>query len=178
MKFAAALSPPLPLDTTTITTTTLSSSTRRLPSRPCLTLSSSPTWSPPSTPLSPLRPETIRPPPLPRPLPSRTSRMLLPLESLRDSMMDNHLLRSLERLRLLRVCSHRSTIWREDLVSCSPLSQFLRTPSRPSRRSSMSEEWERNEQTFVLLTQNITITNEDSKSYLSLPNTTMNEQIL
>merc|ERR1739842_11042 len=44
-----------------------------------------------------------------------------------------------------RACSHRSTIWREDLVSCSLLSQSSRTPSRPSRRLSMSEEWERNE---------------------------------
>merc|ERR1712147_386669 len=35
---------------------------------------------------------------------------------------------------------------REDSVSCSPSSQSSRTPSRPSRRSSMSEEWARNEQ--------------------------------
>merc|ERR1711862_1048020 len=41
---------------------------------------------------------------------------------------------------------HRSTIWREDSVSCSLLSQSSRTPSRPSRRSLMLEEWERNEQ--------------------------------
>merc|ERR1719353_1566038 len=60
--------------------------------------------------------------------------------------MDNHSLRSPERLRPSRVCSHRSTIWREDSVSCSPSSQSSRTPSRPSRRSSMSEEWARNEQ--------------------------------
>merc|ERR1711924_197194 len=40
-----------------------------------------------------------------------------------------------------------STIWREDSESCSPSSQSLRTPSRPSRRSSMSEAWARNEQT-------------------------------
>merc|ERR1719331_2193129 len=59
--------------------------------------------------------------------------------------MDNHSLRSPERGRPSRVCSHRSTIWREDSVSCSLLSQFSRTPSRPSRRSLMSEEWERNE---------------------------------
>merc|ERR1712222_2314 len=45
-----------------------------------------------------------------------------------------------------RVCSHRSTIWREDSVSCSLLSQSSRTPSRPSRRSLMSEVWARNEQ--------------------------------
>merc|ERR1719499_819225 len=36
---------------------------------------------------------------------------------------------------------------REDSVSCNPSSQSLRTPSRPSRRSSMSEAWARNEQT-------------------------------
>merc|ERR1719231_337313 len=34
--------------------------------------------------------------------------------------------------------------WKEDLVSCSPLSQFLRTPSRPSRRLLMLEVWVRN----------------------------------
>merc|ERR1711939_186534 len=34
---------------------------------------------------------------VPRPLPSRTSRRLLPLESSRDSMTDNHSLRSPER---------------------------------------------------------------------------------
>jgi len=60
--------------------------------------------------------------------------------------MDNHSLRSPERWRPSRVCSHRSTIWREDSVSCSLLSQSSRTPSRPSRRSLMLEEWERNEQ--------------------------------
>merc|ERR1711988_1459790 len=53
--------------------------------------------------------------------------------------MDNHSLRSPERWRPSRECSHRSTIWREDSVSCSPSSQSLRTPSRPSKRSSMSE---------------------------------------
>merc|ERR1719453_2302309 len=82
----------------------------------------------------------------PRPPPSRTSRRLLPLESSRDSMTDNHSSRSPERSRPSRECSHKLTIWREDSVSCSLLSQFSRTPSRPSRRSSMSEEWERNEQ--------------------------------
>merc|ERR1719215_2335905 len=46
-----------------------------------------------------------------------------------------------------RVCSHRSTIWREDSVSCNPSSQSSRTPSRPSKRSSMSEVWVRNEHT-------------------------------
>merc|ERR1719473_2628145 len=59
--------------------------------------------------------------------------------------MDNHSLRSLERLRPSRECSHRSTIWREDSESCNPSSQSLRTPSRPSKRSSMLEEWERSE---------------------------------
>merc|ERR1712032_757464 len=123
-------SPSPPLDTTTV----LSSLTRMLPLRLCLT----PSWFPPSNP-----PST---PPSPRPLPSRTSRRLSPLESSRDLMMDNHSSRLPERGRPSRVCSHRSTIWREDLVLCSPLSQSLRTPSRPSRKSSMSEEWERNEQ--------------------------------
>merc|ERR1712166_588910 len=63
--------------------------------------------------------------------------------------MDNHLLRSPERWRPLKACSHRSTIWREDSVSCNLLSQSLRTPSRPSKRSLMSEEWERNEQPLI-----------------------------
>merc|ERR1719327_1352315 len=90
---------------------------------------SSSTSSPPSPPLSPARPEVMPMPPLPRPLPSRTSRRPSPPERSRPS----------------RVCSHRSTIWREDSVSCNLLSQFSRTPSRPSRRSLMSEEWERNE---------------------------------
>merc|ERR1719213_1384510 len=39
----------------------------------------------------------------------------------------------------------KSTIWREDSVSCNPSSQFSRTPSRPSKRSSMSVAWARNE---------------------------------
>merc|ERR1719316_164264 len=59
--------------------------------------------------------------------------------------MDNHSLRS------PKDEGHRgyaaiSTIWREDSVSCNLLSQSSRTPSRPSRRSSMSEVWARNEQ--------------------------------
>merc|ERR1712166_1329795 len=33
----------------------------------------------------------------------------------------------------------------EKTVSCNLLSQSSRTPSRPSKRSLMSEEWERNE---------------------------------
>merc|ERR1712206_68184 len=75
---------------------------------------------PPSTPPRDPRPEVMPTPPLPRPSP--------------------------ERGRPSRECSHRSTIWREDSVSCIPSSQSLRTPSRPSKRSSMSEEWARNEQ--------------------------------
>merc|ERR1712006_44043 len=50
------------------------------------------------------------------------------------------------KMKASKACSHRSTIWREDSVSCNPLSQSSRTPSRPSKRSSMSEEWARNEQ--------------------------------
>merc|ERR1712078_645080 len=75
-----------------------------------------------------------------------TSKRPLPPESSRDSMTDNHSLRSPERWRPSRACSHKSTIWREDSVSCNPLSQSSRTPSRPSKRLLMSEEWARNEQ--------------------------------
>merc|ERR1719231_1323573 len=49
------------------------------------------------------------------------------------------------KMKAIRAFSHKSTIWREDSVSCNPLSQSSRTPSRPSKRSSMSEEWVRNE---------------------------------
>merc|ERR1719456_725402 len=66
-------------------------------------------------------------------------------------MMDNHSLKLPEKLKLLRACSHQSMIWREDSVSCNPSSQSSRTPSRPSKRSSMSEEWERNELTHDCL---------------------------
>merc|ERR1712184_92217 len=59
--------------------------------------------------------------------------------------MDNPSLKLPERGKPAKVCSHKSTIWREDLVSCNPSSQSLRTPSRPSKRSSMSEVWERSE---------------------------------
>merc|ERR1712150_106241 len=59
--------------------------------------------------------------------------------------MDNHSLKLPERLRPSKACSHKSTIWKEDLVSCNPSSQSSRTPSRPSKRSLMSEEWERSE---------------------------------
>merc|ERR1711975_75566 len=50
------------------------------------------------------------------------------------------------KMKAIEGISHRSTIWREDSVSCSLLSQSSRTPSRPSRRSLMSEVWARNEQ--------------------------------
>merc|ERR1719263_1169899 len=59
--------------------------------------------------------------------------------------MDNHSLRSPERLRPSKACSHKSMIWKEDSVSCNPSSQSSRTPSRPSKRSLMSEVWARNE---------------------------------
>merc|ERR1712226_412833 len=59
--------------------------------------------------------------------------------------MDNHSSKLPERWRPSKACSHKSTIWREDSVSCNPSSQSLRTPSRPSKRLLMSEEWERNE---------------------------------
>merc|ERR1719222_1079722 len=61
--------------------------------------------------------------------------------------MDNHSSKLPERLRPSKECSHKSTIWKEDLVSCNQSSQSSRTPSRPSKRSSMSEEWERSELT-------------------------------
>merc|ERR1719282_747858 len=59
--------------------------------------------------------------------------------------MDNHSLRLPERGRPSRACSHKSMIWKEDSVSCNQSSQSSRTPSRPSKRSSMSEEWVRSE---------------------------------
>merc|ERR1719478_128645 len=70
--------------------------------------------------------------------------------------MDNHSLKLLEKLRPLKACSHKSTIWKEDLVSCNPSNQYSRTPSRPSKRSLMSEAWARNEHTddFYLNTHN------------------------
>merc|ERR1712199_107932 len=67
--------------------------------------------------------------------------------------MDNHSLKLPERGRPSKVCSHKSTIWREDLVSCNPSSQSSRTPSRPSKRSSMSEEWERSEKPPCLINE-------------------------
>merc|ERR1719321_156380 len=65
--------------------------------------------------------------------------------------MDNHSLKLPERLRPSRACSHKSTIWKEDLVSCNQSSQSSRRPSRPSKRSSMSEEWARSEKPQQLL---------------------------
>merc|ERR1719420_2877910 len=59
--------------------------------------------------------------------------------------MDNHSSKLPERCKPLKVCSHKSTIWKEDLVSCNLSNQSSRTPSRPSKRSLMSEVWERNE---------------------------------
>merc|ERR550514_2673603 len=57
--------------------------------------------------------------------------------------MDNHSLKLPERSKPSKVCSHKSTIWKEDLVSCNPLSQSSKTPSRPSKKLLMSEVWER-----------------------------------
>merc|ERR1719237_1482210 len=65
--------------------------------------------------------------------------------------MDNHSLKLPERRRPSRACSHKSTIWREDLVSCNPSIQSSKTPSRPSKRSLMSEVWERSEDLYVTL---------------------------
>merc|ERR1712100_622608 len=63
-----------------------------------------------------------------------------------------------------RACSHKSTIWREDSVSCNPSSQSSRTPSRPSKRSLMSEEWARNE--HLLSDQFTKKCNENSFCYV------------
>merc|ERR1711868_345703 len=72
------------------------------------------------------------------------------------------------KMKAIEECSHRSTIWREDSVSCNLLSQSSRTPSRPSKRSLMSEVWERNDhevshKPIDLLIRN----NTNSKNYLS-----------
>merc|ERR1712230_184342 len=80
---------------------------------------------------------------LPRPLPSRTSKALT--ARILKRLDDGQPLVEVARKRPLRACSHKSMIWREDSVSCNPLSQFSRTPSRPSKRSLTLEEWERNE---------------------------------
>merc|ERR1719263_1580819 len=68
--------------------------------------------------------------------------------------MDNHSLRLPERLRPSKACSHKLMIWKEDLVSCNQLSQSSRTPSSPSKRSSMPEVWERSEHLNVELQLN------------------------
>merc|ERR1711939_133940 len=64
--------------------------------------------------------------------------------------MDNHSLKLPERWRPLKACSHKSTIWKEDLVSCNPSNQSSKTPSRPSKKSLMLEVWERNEKREVI----------------------------
>merc|ERR1719361_2024962 len=64
--------------------------------------------------------------------------------------MDNHSLRLPEKGRPSKACSHKSMIWREDSVSCNPLSQFSKTPSRPSKRSLMSEVWAKSEHLSAL----------------------------
>merc|ERR1712054_532969 len=97
------------------------------------------TSSPPSPPPSPPRPEVMETPPLPRPPPSRISKRPSLLESSRDSMMDNHF-EVARKMKAIEGMHHRLMIWKEDLVLCNPSNQFLRTPSRPSRRSLMSEE--------------------------------------
>merc|ERR1712139_680172 len=50
------------------------------------------------------------------------------------------------KMKAIDECSHKSTIWKEDLVSCNPSNQSSKTPSRPSKRSLMSEVWARSEQ--------------------------------
>ena len=95
--------------------------------------------------LNKLKPEEMPMPLLPRLLPSRTSKKHSLLEFLRDLMMDNHSLKLPERWKPSKECSHKLTIWKEDSVSCNQLSQFSKTPSKPSKRSLMSEEWERSE---------------------------------
>merc|ERR1719263_192225 len=59
--------------------------------------------------------------------------------------MDNHSLKLPEKSKPSKESIHKSTIWKEDLVSCNPSNQSSRTPSRPSKRSLMSEAWARNE---------------------------------
>merc|ERR1711861_91431 len=61
-------------------------------------------------------------------------------------------------------------IWKEDLVLCNPSSQSLRTPSRPSKRSLMSEEWERNEHRSYTSRTTI-ITSETRSNPLNLSGT-------
>merc|ERR550514_755336 len=66
--------------------------------------------------------------------------------------MDNHSLKLPERSRPSKACSHKLTIWKEDLVLCNLSNQSSRTPSRPSKRSSMLEEWARSEHPPALIT--------------------------
>merc|ERR1739841_147302 len=61
------------------------------------------------------------------------------------------------KMKAMKACSHKSTIWREDSVSCNLSNQFSRTPSRPSKRSLMSEEWERNEISVDKFVQSVKI---------------------
>merc|ERR1711939_934810 len=63
--------------------------------------------------------------------------------------MDNHSSKLPERGRPSKACSHKLTIWKEDLVSCNPSNQSSRTPSRPSKRSLMLEEWARSDHLFL-----------------------------
>merc|ERR1740116_269686 len=49
------------------------------------------------------------------------------------------------KMKAIEGISHKSTIWKEDSVSCNPSNQSSRTPSRPSKRSLMSVVWARNE---------------------------------
>ena len=95
-----------------------------------------------------LKPEEMPMPPLPRLLPSRTSKKHSLPESSRDSMMDNHSLKLPEKWKPSRECSHKLMIWKEDSESCNQSNQSSKTPSRPSKRSLMSEEWERSEYTL------------------------------
>merc|ERR1719229_296754 len=60
------------------------------------------------------------------------------------------------KMKAIEACSHKSTIWKEDSVSCNPSSQSSRTPSRPSKRSLTLEVWERSED----LTDSRVTTNE------------------
>merc|ERR550514_1363631 len=66
--------------------------------------------------------------------------------------MDNHSLKLPERLRPSKECSHKLTIWKEDLVLCNLSNQSSKTPSRPSKRSLMSEVWARNEHSHCCCT--------------------------
>merc|ERR1719263_2162700 len=56
------------------------------------------------------------------------------------------------KMKAIRACSPRSTIWSAASVSCSPSSPSSRTPSRTSRRPSMSAAWARSEHSRVSLT--------------------------